>query len=146
MLAVYRWFTAVLFASVVVQVALIGYAMFYLGHKLENEGSVTKTGVEGPFTIHAVFGTIMIGAMLILFLATVAGRLGRSKVKWTGALFVLGFLQIVFAEVGFAVPALGFLHPVNALLIFAVTGAMAHRAWAEARSPVPDAGRAARSL
>jgi hypothetical protein len=138
MQAVYRWFTTVLFVSVVVQVGLIGYAIFYTGQKLDEEGSITEKSIEGAFAIHAVFGTVVIGAMLILFVASLVGRLGRSRRRWTGGLLLLGVLQIVFAEIAFSVPELGFLHPVNALAIFAVSGAMAQRAWAAAGSVAPE--------
>jgi hypothetical protein len=92
-------------------------------------------GAEGPFAAHFFLGFIIIAAMLILFLLTVAGRLGRAKRRWSGGLLALGLLQIVFAEAGFVVPAVGALHPVNALAIFAVSGTMAHRAWVERSSP-----------
>ena len=45
-------------------------------------------------------------------------------------LFVLFLLQVlVLAPIGGAVPALGWLHPINALAIFGMTGYLAHWAW-----------------
>jgi hypothetical protein len=40
---------------------------------------------------------------------------------------------MLFATLGSSVPALGFLHAVNALAIFALSGLLAHRAWTQAR-------------
>jgi hypothetical protein len=67
--------------------------------------------------------------MLLLLVVALAGRLGSHWVKWSAVLLLLGILQIVFAGIGAAVPALGFLHAVNALAIYATVGLMAHRAW-----------------
>ena len=135
MLGVYRWFTAVLFAAVVVQVGAAGYGIFHAVKVADDHEQVAKKTLEDGFNFHAALGTIIVVAMLVLLVATAAGRLGREKLKWTGALFVLGILQMVFAGIGGSVPALGFLHPVNALAIFAVAGVMAHAAWRENRAP-----------
>lgn len=135
MLAVYRWFTAVLFAAVLVQVGAAGYGIFHAVKKADDNGSITKKSLEDGFGFHAALGTFIIIAMLVLLVATAAGRLGREKLKWTGGLAALGILQMILAWIGGSVPALGFLHPLNALVIFSVTGLMARRAWLDARVP-----------
>ncbi len=135
MLAVYRWFTAVLFAAVLVQVGAAGYGIFHAVKKVEDNGSVTKKSLEDGFGFHAALGTIIILAMIVLLVVTAAGRLGRSKLKWTGVLALQGIVQMIFAWIGSGVPALGFLHPLNAVALVGVTGMMASRAWREARAP-----------
>jgi hypothetical protein len=139
MLAVYRWFTAVLFAAVLVQVGAAGYGIFHAVKNADDNGSVTKKSIEDGFGLHAALGSIIVIAIVVLFLATLAGRLGRTKLKWTGGLALLGIAQMIFAWIGGGVPALGFLHPLNALVIFSVTGMMAHGAWREATAAAPVA-------
>jgi hypothetical protein len=132
MLAVYRWFTAVLFAAVIVQVGAAGYGIFHAVKKVDDNGTITKKSLEDGFGFHAALGTFIILAMIVLLVATAAGRLGRSKLKWSGGLALLGIAQMIFAWIGGSVPALGFLHPLNALAIAAVSGLMASRARREA--------------
>jgi hypothetical protein len=133
MLAVYRWLATVLFVAVVVQVGAAGYGIFNAVKKADDDGSVTKKSIEDGFGLHAALGTFIIIAMIVLLIVTAAGRLGRTKLRWTGILALLGVAQMIFAWIGGSVPALGFLHPLNALGIAALTGIMASRATREAR-------------
>jgi hypothetical protein len=73
-------------------------------------------------------------AMIVLLVVTAVGRLGASKREWAALLAGLGIAQMIFAWIGGSVPALGFLHPVNALVIAAVAGRMASSAWREAKA------------
>jgi hypothetical protein len=132
MLAVYRWFTAILATAVLVQIGAAGYGIFHAVKKADDNGSVTKKSLEDGFGFHAALGTIIILAMIVLLIVTAAGRLGRSKLKWTGALAGMGIVQMIFAWIGGGVPALGFLHPLNAVAIAGVAGTMAARARREA--------------
>ena len=91
-----------------------GYGIFHAVKKVDDNGSITKKSLEDGFGFHAALGTIIILAMIVLLIVTAAGRLGRSKLKWTGALAGLGIVQMIFAWIGGSVPALGFLHPLNA--------------------------------
>jgi hypothetical protein len=125
----FRYLTSVLFAAIVVQVALAGWGAFNAVDKSDDDGSISKHGVEHGFAAHAILGTLIVVVMLILLLVAVIGRLGRPWLQLSGGLFLLGLLQLVFAALGDAVAALGFLHAVNALAIYAVSGLLAHRAW-----------------
>ena len=129
----FKYLTSVLFVAVVVQVALAGYGAFYAVDKSDDNGSVSKDAVEHGFNAHAVLGTIILVVMLLLLLVAAAGRLGSQWLKWSGGIFVLGLLQLLFAALGDAVAALGFLHAVNALAIYAASGLLAHRAWTRPR-------------
>jgi hypothetical protein len=64
----------------------------------------------------------------LLLIAALAAK-DKTWRKQAGALFVLMILQVVFAGLGSSVWALGFLHPINALAIFALSGMIAHSAW-----------------
>jgi hypothetical protein len=131
----FKYLTSVLFVAVVVQVALAGYGAFYAVERSDDNGSISKDAVEHGFNAHAILGTIIVGVMVLLVLVAAAGRLGPTWLKWTAGLLVLGILQIVFAGIGAAVPALGFLHAVDALAIYAAAALLAHRAWTRGVAP-----------
>ena len=133
----FRYLTSILFATVVGQVALTGYGAFYAVDKADDDNSVSKDAIEHGFNAHAILGTIIVVVMLLLLIVALAGRLGSQWVKWSAGLLVLGILQVLFAGIGSAVPALGFLHAVNALAIYAAAGLLAHRAWT--RRPAAEA-------
>ena len=54
--------------------------------------------------------------------------------KIGGIVAALFVVQVLLAWLGDGVPALGWLHPLNALLILGFTGRNAYRAWQE-RAP-----------
>jgi uncharacterized protein DUF6220 len=131
----FRYLTSILFLAVVVQVALAGYGAFYAVDKADDNGSISTDAVEHGFNAHAVLGTIIVVVMLLLLIVALAGRLGRSYLHYAGGLFLLGILQMVFAALGAAVPALGVLHAINALAIYAAAALLAHRAWTRREAP-----------
>ena len=128
---VFKYLTSIIFAAVVVQVALAGYGAFYAVDKADDNNSVSKDAIDHGFNAHAILGTLIVVVMLLLLIVALAGRLGSRWVKWSAALLLLGILQMVFGAIGASVPALGFLHTVNALAIYAAAGLMAHRAWTQ---------------
>jgi hypothetical protein len=132
---VFKYLTSVLFAAVVVQVALAGYGAFNAVDKSDDNGSVSKDAVEHGFNAHAALGSIIVAVMLLLMIVAAAGRLGKPWVQWSGGIFVLGIVQMLLAWLGGAVAALGFLHAVNALAIYAAVAVLAHRAWTRLGAP-----------
>jgi hypothetical protein len=138
----FKYLTSVLFVAVVVQVALAGYGIFYALHKANDDQSVTKSAFEHGFNAHAVLGTILLVVMLLLVIVAAAGRLGPTALKFSIALLVAGILQMVFASLGRSVPALGFLHVVNALAIYGAAALLAHRAWTRGMGPAAPAAAA----
>ena len=131
----FKYLTSVLFAAVVVQVALAGYGVFYALHKAGDNASITRDTFDHGFRAHAIVGTLLLVVMLLLVIVAAAGRLGSFAVKFSAGLLVAGILQMVFAELGRSVPALGFLHVVNALAIYAAAGLLAHRTWTTRPGP-----------
>ncbi len=72
------------------------------------------------FMTHALFGYSMILGAIILLVLTFAAKLaGRVKILAALVLF-LTVLQPVLALIRSPIPVLAALHPVNALLIFAI--------------------------
>jgi hypothetical protein len=127
----YRWWAVLLFLLVVVQVGFAGYGAFYAANKLEDEGSTINddTFMDG-FGLHAGLGYIVILAGLIFLVIGLVAGIGRWRLGNHGALAGLLILQMFLAWFGFEVPAVfGFLHPVNALLIFALSGSLAWAEW-----------------
>jgi len=127
---VYRYATVVVFLGVLAQVGAAGYGAFYVSNKLEDKGDVLDhDGFEHGWDFHSGFGYIVVGAMIVLFLIGLAAKLGKPRIFLPLALAVAGIVQVLFAWIGESVPGLGFLHPINALVIFAMSGAAAHVAW-----------------
>ena len=135
MRSIYRYLTAVIFVGVLVQVGAAGYGAFYTSNKLQDKGdSLGHKAFDHAWSFHGAFGTILVLAMIILLLLGLAGRLGRPAIWWPLGLAVAGVVQIFLAGLGTSVPALGVLHPLNALAIFALSGLIAHRAWRKVRA------------
>jgi Na+/citrate or Na+/malate symporter len=127
--------TSLLFLVVVVQVALAGFGAFDAVNKAEDAGSVTKKAIEDGWSAHAVVGIAVAVVILLLLLVALFGGLGNPWLQWAGGLFVLTILQFLFSTLGRSVPALGFLHAVNALAIYAGAALLAHRAWTRRNAP-----------
>jgi hypothetical protein len=122
----------ILFAAIVVQVGLSGYGAFYTANKLEDEGATIDEDVffEG-FGPHAIVGYLVLLGGLVLLVLGVAAGLGKWRLGRHGLLFGLLVLQVLLAWFGFGVPAIGFLHPINALLIVGLAGMIS---WDELRA------------
>ena len=80
--------------------------------------------------------------VLVYLLLGFAARVGRSRLIKNAVLFGLLILQVLLAWFGFEVPAIGFFHPINALLIFGLSGSMAWDVVARSRSRAGRCGRA----
>jgi hypothetical protein len=127
---VYRWWSWLIVAAIVLQIGFAGYGAFYVAHKVD-KGTVNEDKFEDGFGLHAGFGYLVVLLILIgLIIAVIAGVRGRQLWR-AAALFGLGILQILLAWFGFEVPAIGFFHPINAVVIFALAAMIA---WTEGRT------------
>ncbi|MGH2831256.1 MAG: hypothetical protein ACRDK2_00635 [Solirubrobacteraceae bacterium] len=135
---VFRWLTSLLFAAIVVQVGLAGYGAFNAVHKAE-KAEATKKVVESGFNAHIALGYIIVLVMLLMLIVAAVGKLGSASVKFSGALVILGILQAVLGMISESTPAIGPLHTINALAIYAVSALLAHKAWTQHRSSQPVA-------
>ena len=129
MTAVYRYCSMLVVLLVIVQIGLAGYGAFGVAHDVDDAGSVDEDGLEDLFGPHAGVGYLVVLSFLILLIIAFAARAGRQRVIWSASLFGLGILQVVLAWIGFGVPALGALHPINAMVIAFVALAIAYRNW-----------------
>lgn len=138
MRSVYRYLTSVLFVAIVVPVGLAGYGAFHAIHAADKH-PVTKKTIENGFNAHGALGSLIAVALLLMLIVAAAGRLGSKWIKWSAGLFLLGVVQFVLGVASTSVPWLGALHPVNALVIYAASAFIAHRAWTEKHRAKPAA-------
>ena len=128
--SIYKYWAALIFVAVVVQIGSAGYGAFDAAHKLDDKGSVmTHKQFDHGFSFHGGFGTLLVGAMIVLLVIGLLARLGRPAIWWPLALALLGVIQIVLAGLGTSSPAFGVLHPINAVVLFVISGLIVHRAF-----------------
>jgi hypothetical protein len=109
---------AVVFAAaIVVQVFLAGAA-------------IANLGGSGNFSTHIDFGYTWLGILAVVLLATaLIARRPRREVGIVVLLVVLYVVQTILPSFKGSATALAALHPVNALLLFAVAAWYAWRVW-----------------
>jgi|SRR5215211_5345227 len=128
MTTVYRWWSWLVALAVVVQVGLAGYGAFYVANKVEDE-TVDEDKFEDGFGAHIGFGYLVVLTGLLLLVITLIARPGRRRVWRVVILAGLLVVQVILAWIGESVPALGFLHPINALVLFGLSVWNAWEAW-----------------
>lgn len=121
---VLAWLVAI---EVVIQAAVIAYAMFGESTFIDGGGVVDKALVESQtadfegvigFPIHGINGQIVIPLIgLILLVVAFFAKIERG-VALASATFGLIVLQVLLGMFGHGLPFLGLLHGLNALLIF----------------------------
>ncbi len=135
MRAVYRIWATLLFVLVIVQVGLAGYGAFYAANKLDDEGSTIDEDVfSDGFGFHIGLGYLVVLAGLVFLVIGVVAGIGKWRLGRHGVLFALLILQVLLAWIGGGVPAIGSLHPVNALLIFGLLGWVTSSEWRTRRA------------
>ena len=118
MRTVYRWWSWLIVAAIVLQIGFAGYGRVLRRREgrravpSTRTSSTTASGSTWASATHPVVLLILIG----LIIAAVAGVRGRQLGR-AGALFGLGILQILLAWIGSETPAVGFFHPINAFVI-----------------------------
>jgi hypothetical protein len=101
-------------AAIVVQVFLAGAA-------------IAQLGGSGDFSTHRDFGYTEVGISALLVVVTaVIARAGRRAILMSLGLLALYIVQTILPNVTGVV---AMLHPVNALLLFALAVWYARRAW-----------------
>ena len=142
MKAVYRYWAWLVFLLVIVQIGFAGYGAFYVANAVD-DNPVNQDKFDDGFGIHAGFGYLVVLSIILFLVIAFAARVGKQRLIKNAVLFGLAILQVILAWIGFAVPAIGFLHPVNALLIFALSGSLAWSSWRTAPAAEPMAATAA---
>ncbi len=138
---VHRYWLALLTLAIVVQIGAAGYGAFYAADKAD-PGPLTTKQFDHGFSFHAGFGYFIFLGGVVLFLFALGARLGKRAVLLNLAVTVLLFVQILLAQAGASTPALGVLHPINALLILGLTASLIYKAWRGAARPAASASPA----
>jgi hypothetical protein len=126
----YKWWAGLLLVAVVLQIGFAGYGAFYIANKVDGEGkSIDDSGFTDGFGLHMGFGYLIWLLGLIFLVIGIAAGIGRWRLGRHGVLALLLTLQVLLAWFGSAVPAIGFFHPVNALLIFTLLLWIVHDTW-----------------
>jgi heme A synthase len=132
--AIYRFWAMLIFAAVIVQVALAGYGAFSAAKKVgdgpnDHTPTLTNKQWDHGFGAHDVLGYLIFLASILLLLFALGAGLGRKRVLLALAMPLLVFVQIVLAVAGGSIPAVGALHPVNALVIVGFSYYLAREAY-----------------
>jgi hypothetical protein len=132
-MAYLRWIHA---AAAIVFVVAIVVQVFLAGAAIANLGG------SGDFGTHIEFGYTWVGlASFAVFVTALLARRPRRDVGITAGLLGLYVVQTALPAAKASMPAIAALHPVGALVLFALATWYARRAWAAARAPA-DAGPA----
>lgn len=137
---IYRYWLWLMVLAIVVQIGFAGIGAFG-ALDAATEGSVDEDTFLDKFGLHAALGTFLVLGGLLTVLLALAARAGRQRVLHALGLFVLLIVQMILGWSGSALPAvLGFLHPINALLILGAAASLAAREWRRDRAGygVPD--------
>src|SRR5262249_23027751 len=104
--------------------AAVGLQIFFAGAALFG---VNLFGTYG-FTMHALFGPIVILSSMSLPLLASRGRLDRSTAQRSWLLFALMLVQGLLIDLSrYVLPVFGAFHPLNAMLLVLVTASLARR-------------------
>jgi hypothetical protein len=129
----YRVLAFLVGAGVMLQAAAVAYGMFGLLKWVENGGTLDQSTELTPdlggytgFSLHATGGIVVVPLIALLFLISSFFAKVPGGVKWALIVFGLTVLQVALGLFSHEVAGLGWLHGLNALLVFgtAVTAGM----------------------
>ncbi len=140
MRTVFRYWLWLMALAVIVQIGFAGIGAFDAADKA-TAGSVDEDGFYDSFTLHAALGTLLVLGGLITFLLALAARVGRKRVVHALGIFGLLIVQMVLGWTGQELPeVLGFLHPINAILILGAVFSLAAQEWRGRMTPHQGSG------
>jgi len=128
MRTVYRVLAYAVAIEVVVQAMAVVWAMAGLGKWIDDGGVADKALFESEdnpfpevagFMIHGVNGMMIIPLIALVLLVVSFFARVPGGVKWAGLVLLLVVVQATLGLAGHAVPGIGGLHGLNALLLFA---------------------------
>jgi hypothetical protein len=114
--------------GLVVQVFFIGLTLF-----------VDEKNVE----LHRSLGWILHLSPILVLAAAALGRVGRAQILTALALAIVVFIVPILATLRESSPVIAALHPVGAVLAFALALVVAWNAWRTVRNEAPDSGQRA---
>ncbi len=148
MKSVYRVLAYLIAAEVVVQAMAMVYAIAGLGKWVDSGGVFDKSVMESNqsafpevigLLIHGVNGMMIIPLIALLLLISSFFAKIPGGVKWAGLVLLVVVVQVNLGLFGHAVPAVGALHGLNALLLFSAALHTARRRRVVTPSPAVEA-------
>jgi uncharacterized membrane protein len=125
---IFRWWVLIMLVALVVQVGFAGIGAFDVADKATAGANLDEDSFYDSFTLHAILGTLIVLGSLLLFLLSLAARVGKQRILHSLGIFALVVVQMILGWSGQELPeVLGFLHPVNALVILAALGILYQR-------------------
>jgi heme A synthase len=121
----YRVVASLIALGVLVQAAAVAFGWFEVLTEVEDGQIFSDTSnYNAGQIVHSIVG---MGVMPLLGLVLLGVSFPAAKVvpgarKWAGIVCGLIFLQVALAFLAYAVPAIGALHGLNALLVFGAAG------------------------
>jgi hypothetical protein len=125
---IYRYWAALLFVAVLVQIGAAGYGAFNAADK-SDPGPLTEHEFSSGFDFHDGFGYIVVLGGIVLALLAIGARHGKRFAQMNLALVLLLIIQVLLAGFGEDSPAVGIFHPINAFLILGLIGRLAYETW-----------------
>ncbi len=121
----YRVVSGLIALGVLTQAGAIAAGWFTAIHDVDT-GLVIDKNYEGN-VFHGIHGFVGFNIMpalglILLIVSFFAAKSVPGARKWAGIVFGLIVLQVALALFAFSVPAVGALHGINALLVFASAG------------------------
>lgn len=127
MRSAYKYLAYAVDALILLQAAMIAWAVFGLSKWIEDGNSLTKAKMDGNtfsfteergFMIHGINGQMLIPLVgLVLLIISFFAKVPEGP-KWAGMLFGGIVLQVALGMLSHGVPALGAVHGLWALLLF----------------------------
>ncbi|HEY7857231.1 MAG TPA: hypothetical protein VIC82_01910 [Candidatus Nanopelagicales bacterium] len=118
----YRVIAALIALGVVIQASSIAYAAFALSHAIDDGATINSDSTVGDagFGVHGINGLMVIPLLaIVLFIISFFSGV-PGGVKWAGYVLLATVVQVALGFASHAVPALGWLHGINALILFAL--------------------------
>jgi hypothetical protein len=126
---VHRYWAALIFLAVVVQIGAAGYGAFNASVKTDDNERITEHQFSDGFDVHNGLGYVIFLAAVLLVLFALGSRFERRRVFMNLALPLLLIVQILLAWGGESSQWVGIFHPIVAFLILGLSGRIAFEAW-----------------
>jgi hypothetical protein len=122
---VYRVFAYLIAAGVAIQAAAIAFGVFGLFKWIERGGTLDQSTEPNPdmggylgFATHAMAGIFALPAIALLFLIISFFSKIPGGIKWALIVFGVTIVQVALGLFAHELAGLGWLHGVNALILF----------------------------
>jgi len=135
MRAAYRVLAGLIAVGVVVQTALIAFALFDIQHKTDDGVLYSKDSSNAGVALHSVIGGMVIPVLAVVFLIVAFFARIPGGAKWAAITFGVAMLQVVLGYAGQSLPWIGVLHGLNAFALAAVASVAMRKAREAAPAP-----------